>query len=156
MVRQLVVPEDPVAAVGRREDGLGGPAAACSGSEGSVASAVGSVSGHWDILNYACHPGVVGGSRSAAGRVAGRGVWVVPSACSQTQSPTWCWLSPGKSVAAARPSSSDCVQMPTEVARQRCLRRRHRAGRKKKRRPGHGWAGGRSRGLAEPDTWCSV
>jgi hypothetical protein len=88
MVRQLVDPEDPVAAVGRREGGLGEPAAACSGSEGSVASAVDSVVGHWDILSYACHPGVVEGSRSAAGRVAGRGVWAVPSACSQTQSQT--------------------------------------------------------------------
>jgi hypothetical protein len=92
-VRQLVDPEDPFAAVGRRERGLDVLAAACSGSEGSVASAAGSAAGHWDIRSCACHPGVLEGSRSAAGRVADRGVWAAPSACSQTQSPTWCWLS---------------------------------------------------------------
>lgn len=113
MVRQLVDPEDPVAAVGRREGGLGGPAAACSGSEGSIASAVGSVLGHWDIQNYACHPGVVEDSRSAAGRAAGRGVWAVPSACSQTQSPTWCWLSLATLAVAVRPSWSATFLMPT-------------------------------------------
>lgn len=69
MVRQLVDPEDPFAAVGHRERGLGGLAAAYSDSEGSVASAADFVAGHWDILNCACHPDVAEGSRLAAGRV---------------------------------------------------------------------------------------
>lgn len=100
MVRQLVDPEDPFAAVGRRERGLGGLAAACSGSEELDAFAAGSVAGHWDILKYACHPGGVEGSRLVVAQV----VWVVPSACIQTPIPTWCWLFPVASGAAVRPS----------------------------------------------------
>ena len=99
-MRQLVDPEDPFAAVGRRERGLDGLAAACSDLEESVASAAGFAAGHWDIPNYACRPGVVEGSRLAAGRV----VWAALSACSQTQSPTWCLLSPGTWAVAGRPS----------------------------------------------------
>jgi hypothetical protein len=99
-VRQLVDPEDPVAAVDRRERGLDGLAAACSGSGESVASAAGFAADHWDILSYACRPGVVEGIRSAAVRV----VWAAPSACSPTQSPTWCLLSPGTWAAEVRPS----------------------------------------------------
>jgi hypothetical protein len=103
-VRQLVDPEDPFAAVGRRAHGLDGLAAACSGSEESVASAAGSAAGHWDILSYAYRPGVAEDSRSAAGRVAGRVVWAVPSAYSQIQSLTWCWLSLATWAVAVRPS----------------------------------------------------
>jgi hypothetical protein len=50
--------------------------------------------------------------------------------------------------------------MPLEVRCRRYWKRPHLAGQKKKRRPDHGWAGGRSRALAEPDTVpyraCSV
>ena len=102
MVRRLAGPEDPFAAVGRTERGLVGLAAAYSGSEGLVASAADFAADHWDILNYACRLGGAGGTRLAV--AAAQVVWVVPSACSQTPSPTWCWLFPGVSAVAVRPS----------------------------------------------------
>jgi hypothetical protein len=72
-----------------------------------------------------------------------------PEAYSQTQSQTWYSLALEASVAAPSPSWSD--SFPTVAVRRRYWRKRHRAGRKKRRPGSHGRAVEYIRGLAGPD-----
>jgi hypothetical protein len=88
---------------------------------------------------------VVEDNRSAAAQAAQAG----PEACSQTQHQTWCSLALEASVAVPSPSWSD--SFPTVAVRRRYWRKRHRAGRKKRRPGHHGRAVECIRGLAGPD-----
>jgi hypothetical protein len=146
-VRQLAGHVDPCAVADCRERGQGGPAEACAGWEELDVVAAGCVTvlvlAHWHMPGS---PLVAEEDNHLAVVLA---VQAAPEAYNLKQSQTWCLLAPEAPEAVADPSLSDSSLMV--AARQRCWRKRHLAGRKK-RRPGHGRAVDRSRGLAEPDT----